>query len=140
MFSLLGPNGAGKTTTVEVLEGFRHRDGGEVSVLGADPHAAPRHWRDRIGIVLQTSGGLDLLTPREALRSTARAYRAPRDVDEVLEATASPPRPTSASRVSPEASAAASTSRSASSAGPSCSSSTSRRPGSTLRPGATSGS
>ena len=87
VFSLLGPNGAGKTTTVEVLEGFRHRDGGEVSVLGADPHAAPRHWRDRIGIVLQTSGGLDLLTPREALRSTARAYRAPRDVDEVLEAT-----------------------------------------------------
>ncbi len=87
VFSLLGPNGAGKTTTVEILEGFRHRDGGEVSVLGTDPHRAPLAWRDRIGIVLQTTGGLDLLTPREALRSTARCYRTPRDVDEVIEAT-----------------------------------------------------
>ena len=86
VFALLGPNGAGKTTTVEVLEGFRDRDGGEVSVLGTDPHRAPLGWRDRIGIVLQTSGGLDLLTPREVLRSTARAYRRPRDVDEVLTA------------------------------------------------------
>jgi ABC-2 type transport system ATP-binding protein len=86
VFSLLGPNGAGKTTTVEILEGFRDRDAGEVSVLGTDPHGAPRRWRDRIGIVLQTSGGLDLLTPREVLRSTAKAYRAPRDVDEVLAA------------------------------------------------------
>ena len=87
VFSLLGPNGAGKTTTVEILEGFRDRDDGEVSVLGTDPHRAPLAWRDRIGIVLQTSGGLDLLTPREALRSTARCYRTPRDVDEVIEAT-----------------------------------------------------
>jgi ABC-2 type transport system ATP-binding protein len=86
VFALLGPNGAGKTTTVEVLEGFRDRDGGEVSVLGTDPHRAPLSWRDRLGIVLQTSGGLDLLTPREVLRSTAKAYRRPRDVDEVLEA------------------------------------------------------
>ncbi|MGF1663841.1 MAG: FAD-dependent oxidoreductase [Kineosporiaceae bacterium] len=65
VFALLGPNGAGKTTTVEILEGFRSRDGGEVSVLGTDPQGAPRSWRDRIGIVLQTSGGLDLLTPRD---------------------------------------------------------------------------
>ena len=86
VFALLGPNGAGKTTTVEILEGFRDRDAGEVSVLGTDPHRAPRRWRDRIGIVLQTSGGLDLLTPREVLSSTARAYRTPRRVDEVLDA------------------------------------------------------
>ncbi len=72
---------------VEILEGFRDRDGGEVSVLGTDPHGASRAWRDRIGIVLQTSGGLDLLTPREALRSTARCYRDARGVDEVIEAT-----------------------------------------------------
>ncbi|MBM6404444.1 ABC transporter ATP-binding protein [Phycicoccus sp. CSK15P-2] len=87
VFALLGPNGAGKTTTVEILEGFRGRDGGEVAVLGTDPQGAPRGWRDRIGIVLQTTGGLDLLTPREALRSTARCYSHPRDVDEVVEAT-----------------------------------------------------
>ncbi len=87
VFSLLGPNGAGKTTTVEILEGFRDRDGGEVSVLGTDPHGAPRSWRNRIGIVLQSSGGLDLLTPREVLRSTAKCYRNPRDVDEVIAAT-----------------------------------------------------
>jgi ABC-2 type transport system ATP-binding protein len=86
VFALLGPNGAGKTTTVEILEGFRGRDDGEVDVLGTDPHRAPLRWRDRIGIVLQTSGGLDLLTPREVLRSTAKAYRRPRDVDEVLTA------------------------------------------------------
>ncbi len=87
VFSLLGPNGAGKTTTVEVLEGFRARDGGEVEVLGTDPHRAPRRWRNRIGIVLQSSGGLDLLTPREVLCSVARSYSHPRDVDEVLAAT-----------------------------------------------------
>jgi ABC-2 type transport system ATP-binding protein len=86
VFALLGPNGAGKTTTVEILEGFRDRSAGEVTVLGTDPHRAPLGWRDRIGIVLQTSGGLDLLTPREVLRSSARAYRRPRDVDEVLHA------------------------------------------------------
>ncbi|MFV0459852.1 MAG: ABC transporter ATP-binding protein [Actinomycetales bacterium] len=86
VFALLGPNGAGKTTTVEILEGFRDRDSGEVSVLGADPQGARLAWRDRIGIVLQTSGGLDLLTPREVLTSTATCYAQPRDVDEVLTA------------------------------------------------------
>ncbi len=86
-FALLGPNGAGKTTTVEILEGFRARDAGEVSVLGVDPGSAGLAWRDRVGIVLQSSTGLDLLTPREVLRSTAKAYRRPRDIDEVIDAT-----------------------------------------------------
>ena len=84
VFSLLGPNGAGKTTTVEILEGFRTRDAGEVSVLGQDPASADRLWRNRIGIVLQSSSGLDLLTPREILRSTGRSYANPRDVDDVI--------------------------------------------------------
>ena len=86
VFALLGPNGAGKTTTVEVLEGFRRRDDGEVRVLGTDPEDADLAWRNRIGIVLQTSTGLDLLTPREAVASTAKVYRRPRDVDEVIAA------------------------------------------------------
>lgn len=85
IFALLGPNGAGKTTTVEILEGFRQRDGGEVDVLGADPGRADRAWRNRIGIVLQSTGGLDLLSVGEVLRSTARAYSQPRHVDEVVE-------------------------------------------------------
>ncbi len=72
VFALLGPNGAGKTTTVEILEGFRTRDSGQVAVLGSDPADASSAWRDRIGIVLQSSGGLDLLTPREILHATAR--------------------------------------------------------------------
>src|SRR6478672_8925748 len=84
--ALLGPNGAGKTTTVEILEGFRKRDGGTVSVLGEDPETAGLAWRNRIGVVLQSSTGLDLITPREALASTAKVYRTPRDVDEVLAA------------------------------------------------------
>jgi len=86
VFALLGPNGAGKTTTVEILEGFRSRDSGDVAVLGEDPHRANRLWRNRIGIVLQSSSGLDLLTPREILASTARTYATPRPVDEVLDA------------------------------------------------------
>ena len=86
VFALLGPNGAGKTTTVEILEGFRKRDGGTVSVLGEDPETAGLGWRNRLGMVLQSSTGLDLITPREALASTAKVYRTPRDVDEVLAA------------------------------------------------------
>ncbi|GAA4113676.1 ABC transporter ATP-binding protein [Knoellia locipacati] len=86
VFALLGPNGAGKTTTVEILEGFRTADAGEVSVLGSDPHTANRLWRNRIGIVLQTSSGLDLLTPREILASTAHTYANPRSVEEVIAA------------------------------------------------------
>ncbi len=86
VFALLGPNGAGKTTTVEILEGFRPRDEGEVAVLGTDPHGANLAWRNRIGIVLQSSGGLDLLTPREAIASTAHSYSDPRAVDDVIAA------------------------------------------------------
>ena len=85
VFAFLGPNGAGKTTTVEILEGFRTRDGGSVDVLGVDPAHADGLWRNRIGIVLQSSGGLDLLTPREILGSTARVYARPKGVDEVLD-------------------------------------------------------
>ncbi|HZB66540.1 MAG TPA: ABC transporter ATP-binding protein, partial [Ornithinibacter sp.] len=83
-FALLGPNGAGKTTTVEIAEGFRARDAGEVRVLGTDPHGAGLEWRNRVGIVLQSTGGLDLLTPREALASTAKAYSHPHAVGDVL--------------------------------------------------------
>jgi ABC-2 type transport system ATP-binding protein len=84
VFGLLGPNGAGKTTTVEILEGYRNRDGGIVSVLGHDPERRPRDLRKRIGIVLQTSGMYRHVTVREALAHWARFYPHPRDVDEVL--------------------------------------------------------
>ncbi len=84
VFAFLGPNGAGKTTTVEILEGYRQRSGGEVSVLGCDPQRAGREWRERIGIVLQ-SGRLDpYLTVRESLGLYAGYYRAPRPIDEVI--------------------------------------------------------
>ena len=82
--ALLGPNGAGKTTTTEILEGYRHRDAGEVRVLGTDPAHAPRRWRARIGIVLQQVSDLGELTVRESLRHFAGYYPDPRPVDEVL--------------------------------------------------------
>jgi len=84
VFGLLGPNGAGKTTTVEILEGYRERTSGEVSVLGHDPAARELALRRRIGIVLQSSGIYSHLTPREALRHWASFYPHPRDVEEVL--------------------------------------------------------
>jgi ABC-2 type transport system ATP-binding protein len=84
VFGLLGPNGAGKTTTVEILEGYRQRSGGEVSVLGHDPARRPIELRRRIGIVLQSAGVYGLLTPREALAHWAGLYASPRDVEEVL--------------------------------------------------------
>jgi ABC-2 type transport system ATP-binding protein len=84
VFGLLGPNGAGKTTTVEILEGYRRRDGGIVSVLGHDPARRPRDLRRRIGIVLQSTGMYRHITVREALAHWARFYPAGRDVDEVL--------------------------------------------------------
>ncbi len=84
VFALLGPNGAGKTTTVEILEGFRRRDTGDVSVLGADPGSPPDGWRDRIGLVLQSSSGNDELTVSELVRHFARFYPSPRDPDEVI--------------------------------------------------------
>jgi ABC-2 type transport system ATP-binding protein len=84
VFGLLGPNGAGKTTTVEILEGYRARDGGEVQVLGHDPGRRPRELRRRVGVVLQSGGIYGHLTPREALRHWAGLYPHPRDVEEVL--------------------------------------------------------
>jgi ABC-2 type transport system ATP-binding protein len=84
VFAFLGPNGAGKTTTVEILEGYRKRSGGEVSVLGEDPQRAGREWRERIGIVLQ-GGRLDpYLTVSESLGLYAGYFRAPRPVEEVV--------------------------------------------------------
>ncbi len=85
VFALLGPNGAGKSTTVEILEGHRARSSGTVSVLGVDPETAGREFRDRIGIVLQSSGIEDELTVREALEFYGATYRNPRDPMEVLE-------------------------------------------------------
>ncbi len=84
VFGLLGPNGAGKTTTVEILEGYRARDGGEVAVLGFDPGRRPRELRRRIGIVLQSGGIYSHITPREALAHWAGFYPHPRSVEEVL--------------------------------------------------------
>jgi ABC-2 type transport system ATP-binding protein len=85
VFGLLGPNGAGKTTTVEILEGYRKRDGGEVEVLGFDPGRAERAFRERIGVVLQSSELWPSLTVREIHRIFAGYYEEPRDVDATIE-------------------------------------------------------
>jgi ABC-2 type transport system ATP-binding protein len=85
VFALLGPNGAGKTTTVEILEGYRRRDGGEVRVLGEDPGSASAAFRARIGIVLQSSAVYPLLTVRETLDLFAGYYPSPRKPAEVIE-------------------------------------------------------
>jgi ABC-2 type transport system ATP-binding protein len=84
VYGLLGPNGAGKTTTVEILEGYRSRDGGEVEVLGYDPARAERGLRQRIGVVLQESQLWPTLTVAETHRMFAGYYDNPRDVDEVI--------------------------------------------------------
>ncbi|WP_062380671.1 ABC transporter ATP-binding protein [Demequina pelophila] len=86
VFALLGPNGAGKSTTVEILEGFRRRTSGEVSVLGTDPQHAPKEWRTRVGVMLQSTSEHGALTAREALKYTAGLYPNARDVDETLAA------------------------------------------------------
>jgi ABC-2 type transport system ATP-binding protein len=85
VFGLLGPNGAGKTTTVEILEGYRARDGGEATVLGHDPGTAPKALRERIGVVLQQSELSPHLTVRETHQLFAGYYARPRDIDEVVE-------------------------------------------------------
>jgi ABC-2 type transport system ATP-binding protein len=85
VFGLLGPNGAGKTTTVEILEGYRTRDAGEVSVLGHDPQNPGPEFRQRIGVVLQQSELWPNLTVRETHKIFAGYYERPRDVDEVIE-------------------------------------------------------
>ncbi|WP_454041306.1 ABC transporter ATP-binding protein [Cellulosimicrobium sp. Marseille-Q8652] len=86
IFALLGPNGAGKTTTVEILEGFRSRDAGDVRVLGVDPQTAGRAWRDRIGVVLQDSRDLSEFTVTETVRHFAGFYADPRDPEQVIDA------------------------------------------------------
>ena len=85
VFALLGPNGAGKTTTVEILEGYRRRDGGEVTVLGEDPARPTRDWRSDVGIVLQSTEESAELSVQEIVHHFARYYPDPRDPDEVIE-------------------------------------------------------
>jgi ABC-2 type transport system ATP-binding protein len=85
-FALLGPNGAGKTTTVEILEGFRRRDAGAVSVLGVDPAQGDRAWRDRIGVVGQAVGAPLDLTIREALDHFAAYHGMAESTDDLLAA------------------------------------------------------
>ncbi|MDO0931583.1 ABC transporter ATP-binding protein [Streptomyces sp. DG2A-72] len=84
VFGLLGPNGAGKSTTVEILQGNRTRDAGEVQVLGADPATGTRAWRSRVGIVWQDESAPAELTVRETVRHFARYYPRPRDPEEVI--------------------------------------------------------
>jgi ABC-2 type transport system ATP-binding protein len=84
VFSLLGPNGAGKTTTIEILEGYRRRDDGRVSVLGTDPASASRDWRARVGVVLQSSAMYETLSVRESLALFGGYYAHPRPVDDVI--------------------------------------------------------
>ena len=89
IFALLGPNGAGKTSTVEILEGFRPRDAGEVCVLGFDPQEggyAARAWRNRIGVVLQSTSDSGDLSVRESIHHFSGYYSNPRDVNEVINA------------------------------------------------------
>ena len=85
-FALLGPNGAGKSTTIEILEGYRDRTSGDVSVLGVDPQRGGKSWRARIGIVLQSSGANANASVRELLTEFAGYYPVPRSVDEVITA------------------------------------------------------
>src|SRR5262245_7530105 len=84
VFSILGPNGAGKTTTVEILEGYRQRDGGDAAVLGTDPEHAGGDWRQRVGVVLQHSELYPTLTVRETVSLFAGYYAKPRGVDDVI--------------------------------------------------------
>ena len=85
VFALLGPNGAGKTTTVEILEGYRRRDGGDVRVLGEDPERGGRDFKARIGIVLQSSAVYQILSVREIVALFAGYYPRPRPAAEVIE-------------------------------------------------------
>ena len=85
IFAILGPNGAGKTTTIEILEGHRQRDAGQVTVLGEDPGTAGRSWRARIGIVLQESSDFGMLTVLETARMFAKCYGEARVPEELVE-------------------------------------------------------
>ncbi len=85
VFALLGPNGAGKTTFVEILEGFRARSGGEATVLGVDPERGDLVWRSRLGIVLQSAGFFEQLTPDEVVSHFATFYPNPLDPRRVVD-------------------------------------------------------
>jgi ABC-2 type transport system ATP-binding protein len=85
VFGLLGPNGAGKTTAIEILEGYRARDGGTVQVLGEDPERSGTQWRERVGVMLQSSSLYPNLTVRESLATFAGYYASPRDPQDVIE-------------------------------------------------------
>jgi ABC-2 type transport system ATP-binding protein len=85
VFALLGPNGAGKTTTVEILEGYRSRDGGEVTVLGLDPARGGRKLKSQIGIVLQSTGIDPYLTVAETIELYRAAYPSPRPLEEIIQ-------------------------------------------------------
>src|SRR5437588_628863 len=85
VFGLLGPNGAGKTTTVEILEGYRRRDAGEVSVLGFDPARRDRALKQRIGVVLQSTGIEQFLTVAEVIEMYRGYYPNPRPLDEIID-------------------------------------------------------
>jgi ABC-2 type transport system ATP-binding protein len=85
VFGLLGPNGAGKTTTIEILEGYRPRDGGAVQVLGEDPERSGTPWRERVGVMLQSSSLYPNLTVHESLATFAGYYATPRDPEDVIE-------------------------------------------------------
>jgi ABC-2 type transport system ATP-binding protein len=85
VFGLLGPNGAGKTTTIEILEGYRDRDAGDVEVLGEDPAHAPKEWRERLGVVLQSSSLYPNLTVGESLEVFGGYYSSPRDAAEIID-------------------------------------------------------
>ena len=86
IFALLGPNGAGKTTTVEILEGYRDRDAGDVLVLSQDPQSADLNWRNKIGIVLQSTKDSEELTVKEVVEHFANYYKDSRNALEVIEA------------------------------------------------------
>jgi len=133
IFAMLGPNGAGKTTTVEILEGYRHRDGGEVRVLGYDPGRERKLLKPLIGIVLQSTGVDRYLTVSETIEMYASYYPHPRPTGEIVELVGLDAKRTRACSSSRAASSAVSTSPLPSRVTPTCSSSTSRRPASTPR-------
>ena len=87
IFALLGPNGAGKTTTVEILEGYRNRNSGEIDVLGHDPSLNETAFKQKIGIVLQKTGVEPYLTVEETIYLFSRYYHCPRDAEEIIEVT-----------------------------------------------------
>src|SRR5690242_11998404 len=85
IFAILGPNGAGKSTTIEILEGNRKRDSGQVLVLGEDPGVAGRSWRAKIGIVLQEASDAGMLTVHETVQMFTNCYGTARPPEEVLD-------------------------------------------------------